>query len=130
MHKKIATAASTAAAVAVTSGIALAATGGGDDAATAAPAGAPTTARSSSPAAAPTSRLDDGAQLLSQARITEQEAIAAAQTAASGPLNEVDLEHRDGRLVFNVDVGRADVKVDASTGQVVATDHDDSGGSD
>jgi uncharacterized membrane protein YkoI len=71
------------------------------------------------------SRLDDGKDLLPQAQITEQQAIAAAQTAASGALNEVDLEHRGGRLVFNVDVGRHDVKVDAATGQVVAVDADD-----
>src|SRR4051794_9268484 len=51
------------------------------------------------------SRLDDGKDLLSQASITEQQAITAAQSAASGPLNEVDLEHYDGKLVFNVDVG-------------------------
>jgi uncharacterized membrane protein YkoI len=71
------------------------------------------------------SRLDDGRDLLSQAKITEQQAIAAAQTAASGGLNEVDLEHAGGRLVFNVDVGSADVKVDAATGKVVRVDHDD-----
>jgi len=51
--------------------------------------------------------------------------IAAAQGAASGALNEVDLEHRAGRLVYNVDVGAKDVKVDASSGQVVAVDGDD-----
>jgi uncharacterized membrane protein YkoI len=71
------------------------------------------------------SRLDDGKDLLSQASITEQQAIAAAQTAASGPLNEVDLEHYDGRLVFNVDVGAKDVKVDAASGDVVAATSDD-----
>lgn len=71
------------------------------------------------------SRLDDGKDLVSQARITEQQAISAARSAASGDLNEVDLEHRNGRLVFNVDVGRNDVKVDATTGTVVAVDHDD-----
>jgi uncharacterized membrane protein YkoI len=71
------------------------------------------------------SRLDDGAQYLSQAKITEAQAIAAAQNAASGALNEVDLERSGGRLVFNVDVGDADVKVDASTGEVVSTARDD-----
>jgi uncharacterized membrane protein YkoI len=71
------------------------------------------------------SRMDDGKDLLPQARITEQQAIAAAQTAASGALNEVDLEHRAGRLVFNVDVGSRDVKVDATTGEVVGVDRDD-----
>ena len=77
----------------------------------------------------PPSRLDDGAQLLSQARISEQQATEAAQSAASGPLNEVDLEHYSGRLVFNVDVGAKDVKVDAGTGKVLGTVSDgDTGG--
>ena len=71
------------------------------------------------------SLLDDGKALLPQAKITEQQAIAAAQTAASGPLNEVDLEHYQGRLVWNVDVGPADVKVDAANGDVLAAPHDD-----
>jgi uncharacterized membrane protein YkoI len=69
--------------------------------------------------------MDDGRQYLSQAKITERQAIAAAQTRASGDLNEVDLEQRDGRLVFNVDVGSHDVKVDAGSGDVVAVDTDD-----
>lgn len=71
------------------------------------------------------SRLDDGKDLLGQAAITEAQAIDAAQGRASGALNEVDLEHRAGRLVFNVDVGTHDVKVDASTGDVVSVDQDD-----
>jgi uncharacterized membrane protein YkoI len=71
------------------------------------------------------SRLDDGQDLLGQAKITERQAIAAAQTAASGQLNEVDLERHDGRLVFTVDVGSHDVKVDATTGDVVSSAEDD-----
>jgi uncharacterized membrane protein YkoI len=71
------------------------------------------------------SRLDDGKDLLPQAQISEQQAIAAARTAASGDLNEVDLEQYQGRLVFNVDVGAKDVKVDASNGDVVAATADD-----
>jgi uncharacterized membrane protein YkoI len=71
------------------------------------------------------SRMDDGKDLLPQAKITEAQAIQAARTAASGDLNEVDLEHLDGKLVFNVDVGKHDVKVDASTGDVVRVDADD-----
>ncbi|MEA2126317.1 MAG: Peptidase propeptide and domain [Solirubrobacteraceae bacterium] len=74
---------------------------------------------------APASRLDDGGSLLGQAKITEQQAIEAAQGAASGALNEVDLEHYRGTLVFNVDVGKSDVKVDASDGTVLATPSDD-----
>jgi uncharacterized membrane protein YkoI len=76
-------------------------------------------------AAAAASRLDDGKDLLPQAKITEAQAIAAAQSAASGALNEVDLEHAGGKLVFNVDIGASDVKVDAADGRVVSADHDD-----
>ncbi|MFL5539653.1 MAG: PepSY domain-containing protein [Longimicrobiaceae bacterium] len=71
------------------------------------------------------SRLDDGKDLLGQAGISEPQAIVAAQGAATGSLNEVDLEHRNGRLVFNVDVGKHDVKVDAANGRVLAVDSDD-----
>jgi len=76
-------------------------------------------------AQAPSGTLDDGKELLPQASITLDQAIAAAQGAASGALGEVDLEKHDGRLVFNVDVGDKDVKVDASDGSVVAVDSDD-----
>src|SRR3954447_5512630 len=82
-------------------------------------------ASSGSQTAAGPSRLDDGKALLSQATITESQAIAAAQRAASGPLNEVDLEHYAGKLVFNVDVGNSDVKVDAANGDVLAAPTDD-----
>jgi uncharacterized membrane protein YkoI len=72
-----------------------------------------------------TSRLDDGKDLLPQAKISEQQAIDGAQAVESGALNETDLEHYSGRLVFNVDVGNHDVKVDATTGKVLASDKDD-----
>jgi len=69
--------------------------------------------------------LDDGKDLLPQAQITVDQAIAAAQSAASGPVGEVDLEQTHGRLVFNVDIGDKDIKVDASDGSIVAVDSDD-----
>jgi len=69
--------------------------------------------------------LDDGKDLLPQANITLDQAIAAAQSAASGPVGEVDLEYAGGRLAFNVDVGDKDVKVDANDGSIVAVDKDD-----
>jgi len=71
------------------------------------------------------SGLDDGKDLLPQAKITLQQAETAAQSAASGSLNETDLEHYEGRLVFNVDVGSHDVKVDATTGKVLAAPVDE-----
>jgi uncharacterized membrane protein YkoI len=77
------------------------------------------------PSSGGATRLDDGKDFLGQAKITEAQAISAAQTAASGRLDEVDLEHAGGRLVFNVDVGSKDVKVDAGTGRVLSADSDD-----
>jgi uncharacterized membrane protein YkoI len=71
------------------------------------------------------SRMDDGKDLRPKAGITEPQAIAAARTAATGAIGEIDLEHADGRLVYNVDVGAADVKVDAANGRVLRVDHDD-----
>jgi uncharacterized membrane protein YkoI len=83
-------------------------------------------AAASGGSASPTgSRLDDGKQYLSQAKVTEQQAIAAAQRAASGALNEVDLEYYNGQLSWNVDVGSKNVKVDAGTGKVLDASHTD-----
>lgn len=69
--------------------------------------------------------LDDGKDLLAQAQITVDQAIAAAQSAASGPVGQIDLEQAHGRLMFNVDIGDKDVKVDASDGSIVTVDSDD-----
>jgi uncharacterized membrane protein YkoI len=76
-----------------------------------------------SPVAAGT--LDDGADLLPLAGISMAEAIQAAQGAAAGAVGEVDLEYVGTRLVFNVDIGNEDVKVDAGDGQVIAVEADD-----
>ena len=66
------------------------------------------------------SSLDDGQSLAPQAKISQQQAEQAAQSAVAGALNETDLEHYSGILVYNVDVGSKDVKVDAHTGHVLA----------
>lgn len=70
-------------------------------------------------------QIDDGADLLPQASITLDQAIAAAQGAASGEIGEVDLEYYQGKLVFNVDVGDEDVKVDAANGSILGVESDD-----
>ena len=62
--------------------------------------------------------LDDGKELRPQASITLQQAIAAARNAAPGSLGQVDLEHYEGRLVYTVDVGDHEVKVDAANGRI------------
>ena len=62
--------------------------------------------------------LDDGKELQSQATVTLRQAIAAAQDAASGSLGQVDLEHYQGRLVYTVDIGDHEVKVDAANARI------------
>jgi uncharacterized membrane protein YkoI len=116
MHRSLTTAAASVAAIGAAAGVAFAA--GGSSSPPAANGGG---------AGAPASRIDDGAQLLPQAGITEQQAIDAALGAASGKLNEIDLEQYRGTLVFNVDVGQRDVKVDAATGKVLAAVFDGDG---
>ena len=64
--------------------------------------------------------LDDGKDLQSQASISLRRAIAEARRAASGPLGQVDLEHYESHLVYSVDVGDQEVRVDANNGSVVA----------
>jgi uncharacterized membrane protein YkoI len=71
------------------------------------------------------STLDDGQSLLSQAGISLDAAVEAARGAASGAVGEVDLEYVGDRLVFNVDIGDQDVKVDANSGAVLSVDLDD-----
>lgn len=77
--------------------------------------------------------LDEGKDLLPQAKITVAQAVKAAQAKVSGPLGGVDLEKVSGRLVFRVEIGDKDVQVDAANGTVVAVsaethnDHQDSG---
>jgi uncharacterized membrane protein YkoI len=78
-----------------------------------------------SDAQTPSGTLDDGKDLLPQAGITIDQAVAAAQTAASGSVGEIDLEDYQGKLAFNVDVGDKDVKVDAADGSILAADSDD-----
>jgi uncharacterized membrane protein YkoI len=64
--------------------------------------------------------LDDGKELLPQTKITLAEAIAAAQRAAGGALGQVDLERAGGRVVYTVDVGDQEVRVDALDGSIAS----------
>ncbi len=70
--------------------------------------------------------VDDGSELLAEATIPPNTAIASAQTVASGPIdNEVDLERDGGRLVYEIEVGETQVKVDAQDGSIVGTEVND-----
>jgi uncharacterized membrane protein YkoI len=64
--------------------------------------------------------LDDGKELLSQTKITLSQAVAAARKAQSGQLGQVDLEQYGGRIVYMVDVGSNEVRVDATDGSIAA----------
>jgi uncharacterized membrane protein YkoI len=64
--------------------------------------------------------LDDGKELLPQTTIGLKEAVAAAQRAQSGQLGQVDLEHFGALIVYKVDVGDREVRVDASDGGIAA----------
>ncbi len=63
--------------------------------------------------------LDDGKDLLPQTTITLGQANAAAQRATSGALGQVDLERYAGKVVYKVDIGSKEVRVDASDGSIV-----------
>lgn len=63
--------------------------------------------------------LDDGKDLLPQTKIPLAQANAAAQQAAHGGLGQVDLEHFEGHVVYAVDVGDNEVRVDAADGKVL-----------
>ena len=64
--------------------------------------------------------LDDGKELLPETRITLAQAAAAAQRAAHGQLGQVDLERFGGHVVFKVDVGEQEVRVDAGDGSIAS----------
>ncbi len=64
--------------------------------------------------------LDDGKELLSQTSISLATAVATARNASGGALGQVDLERFRGGIVYTVDVGDQEVRVDAANGKVVA----------
>jgi uncharacterized membrane protein YkoI len=64
--------------------------------------------------------LDDGKDLLPQTSISLATAVATAQQAATGALGQVDLEHFHAGVVYMVDIGNQEVRVDATSGEVVA----------
>jgi uncharacterized membrane protein YkoI len=64
--------------------------------------------------------LDDGKDLLPETKIALATAVASAEQAANGALGQVDLEHYGGRIVYAVDIGDQEVRVDAATGKIVA----------
>jgi uncharacterized membrane protein YkoI len=64
--------------------------------------------------------LTEGQDLLPQAKISVEQAVQAAQAKVQGDLGTVELEQRDGMLVFEVTIGDQEVFVNASDGTIVS----------
>jgi uncharacterized membrane protein YkoI len=56
--------------------------------------------------------------------ISADEAEAAAQAEVPGDAAKVDLENESGSLMYSVNIGGQDVKVDAGTGAVLQVESD------
>jgi uncharacterized membrane protein YkoI len=70
-------------------------------------------------------------RLKSLARITPEQAQAAALARVPGTVKKVELENEDGNVVYGVEIktsnGDSDVKVDAGDGRVLHIEHDGEG---
>jgi uncharacterized membrane protein YkoI len=70
----------------------------------------------------------EGERLKSLARITPEQASAAALAQVPGTVKKVELENEDGNVVYGVEIktasGESDVKVDAGDGRVLHIEKD------
>ena len=60
-------------------------------------------------------------RLQSLAKITPQQAQAAAEAAKGGTASRVKLENEDGNVVYSVAIGQQEVTVDAGNGKILNT---------
>jgi uncharacterized membrane protein YkoI len=65
------------------------------------------------------SEADEAGALAPLAKITPDDASAAAQAEVPGQVQKVELDNENGSLVYSVEIGGKDVKVDAGTGAVL-----------
>jgi uncharacterized membrane protein YkoI len=70
------------------------------------------------------SEADEAAALAPLAKITADEASAAAQAEVPGEVQKVELDNENGSLVYSVEIGGKDVKVDAGTAAVLHIESD------
>ena len=64
----------------------------------------------------------EAAKYQSLAKITPEQAIAAAEAAIGGKAKYVELENENGNLVYDVEIGKKEVIVDAGNGKVLYTE--------
>jgi uncharacterized membrane protein YkoI len=70
------------------------------------------------------SEADEAAALASLATITPEQAGAAAQAQVPGDVQHIELDNENGSLVYSVEIGGKDVKVDAGNGAVLHVESD------
>jgi uncharacterized membrane protein YkoI len=71
------------------------------------------------------SNLDDGSHLLSDARITPEEAIDIAQGEVNGNVEDIDLERNGSELIYDIEINDTDVHIDAMDGAVLYVEYED-----
>ncbi|WP_414620356.1 PepSY domain-containing protein [Calothrix sp. CCY 0018] len=65
------------------------------------------------------------AKYQSLTKITFEQAKQAAEAAVGGKAKKVELENEDGNLVYEVEIGKKEVIVDAGNGKVLYTENED-----
>lgn len=61
------------------------------------------------------------------ARISAQQAAAAAEQQYGGKATGVELDNEDGNLVYSVEIGDQEIKIDAGDGKVLYADTESGG---
>ncbi len=64
----------------------------------------------------------EAAKYQSLAKITPEQAASAAEAEIGGKATKVELENEDGNLVYDVEIGKKEVIVDAGNGKVLYTE--------
>jgi uncharacterized membrane protein YkoI len=57
--------------------------------------------------------------------ISPEEAVNIALTAATGDVEEIEIESEAGRLIYEVELSSAEVMIDAQTGEVLEVEAED-----
>lgn len=74
------------------------------------------------------SEAAEAEQYAGLAKITEAEAIKAAEAKVGGSATKAELGNENGSLIYEVHIGNQEVKVDAGNGNVLAVENDDNEG--
>jgi uncharacterized membrane protein YkoI len=72
----------------------------------------------------------EGAKLQSLAKISASQAQQVAEAAQGKKASSTQLENEDGNLVYAINIGQNEVKVDAGNGQILYTDNTTKEGSE